>query len=884
MKTILDYLKQIKAARYGKDVREAIYNSIHQCYEDGKAGTVDLIARESIEENQTEISKLKNQVQISETGISENKNNIDLLKARMDTFTSLPAGSTSGDAALNDIKIGYDGTEYPTPGNAVRGQVSSLSEKNDNLYALMNIVNNWPITDNSYIQSNGELKYSSSWQVLHMIPVFEKSKLFLFGNVSVLSGDENAYNVVCYDESHKYLGGAYRSTDGAMYHDYAEIQLLSGTRYISIANTTVNMSSKFKAYICSDYQAAKVLNNYATTWQFLNGGAVITIEGGTINIDFKSAENFACRRVNGVDYKQTTVLKSSDNSVEIDGDSVPFVKKWWAIYIQDESESSYSIHAIESSEWQNLFVLDKFVLAVFYSSILVYVAPSTYGIDVLGVPNVPPFDHGKEVYLSRGRIEIDTTEKTIQVTERILASSNKKAYIFIEPNDTPVLFNDNVGVGTMCIMAYDEYTKQINFYNSDLFQSSVNRLHYIASWYNYKFYNPNINPSMSIVLNDVTHFAGELFETETSNTYVEQRYRNYINNVISNGEEDTLGDIVTPSHWDCMEGRQFSMFFDCLSRNEGRMNLYRITNSKSLTRNEYCMNYTPTEEDSDFSVDVIRLDANTMEDRETKKVSVRVHHPLKTKVTRNICICGDSLVDNNYVATEIYRMLAEDGDCDVNQIGTRGPSNGKHEGRGSWKWSDYIADTNYSGKTNAFWNEEKGRLDFQKYCETNGFGGIDYFLIALGTNDVSQGYTLYRTEAQVEKFIAYAKQFVDALLNSETGYPNCKIGIGLCGPGSDYSYLVNNNMGIFRKSINTLNLALIKTFDEGKYNSNVTCFAHGLRADRRLAFPYTNEPVNDRFDETSRTLTNSIHPSARGYYAWADGYYCQIRAWLEEDA
>ena len=85
-------------------------------------------------------------------------------------------------------------------------------------------------------------------------------------------------------------------------------------------------------------------------------------------------------------------------------------------------------------------------------------------------------------------------------------------------------------------------------------------------------------------------------------------------------------------------------------------------------------------------------------------------------------------------------------------------------------------------------------------------------------------------------------------------------------------------------SINTLNLALIKAFDAGKYHKNVTCFAHGLRTDRRLAFPYSDKPVTNRFTETSRTLTNSIHPSARGYQAWADGYYCQIRAWLTEDS
>lgn len=249
-----------------------------------------------------------------------------------------------------------------------------------------------------------------------------------------------------------------------------------------------------------------------------------------------------------------------------------------------------------------------------------------------------------------------------------------------------------------------------------------------------------------------------------------------------------------------------------------------------------------------------------------------------------MCICGDSLVDNNHLAAEVYRLLAEDGDCEIVQVGTRGPAGGRHEGRGSWKWKDYLGNTSLAGKTNAFWDADSGRLDFRKYCANNGFDGIDYFLIALGTNDVSQGGTLYRTEGEVQKFVDYAKEFVDKLLDPEVGFPGCKIGIGLCGPGADYSYLAGSSMGIFRKSINTLNLALIKAFDEGKYKANVTCFAHGLRTNRRLAFPYSDKPVTGRFEETSRTLTNSIHPSARGYQAWADGYYCQIRAWLEEDA
>ena len=49
MADIQNLLKNILSAVYGKDVRQSIHDAIHQCYEDGKAGQQDLIARERIE-------------------------------------------------------------------------------------------------------------------------------------------------------------------------------------------------------------------------------------------------------------------------------------------------------------------------------------------------------------------------------------------------------------------------------------------------------------------------------------------------------------------------------------------------------------------------------------------------------------------------------------------------------------------------------------------------------------------------------------------------------------------------------------------------------------------------------------------------------------------
>ena len=51
-------------------------------------------------------------------------NDINVLIARMDTFASLPAGSTAGNAELLDIRVSSSGYTYPSAGDAVRAQVN----------------------------------------------------------------------------------------------------------------------------------------------------------------------------------------------------------------------------------------------------------------------------------------------------------------------------------------------------------------------------------------------------------------------------------------------------------------------------------------------------------------------------------------------------------------------------------------------------------------------------------------------------------------------------------------------------------------------------------------------------------------------------------------
>ena len=62
---------------------------------------------------------------------AENAEAIEVERARINNFTALEEGSTTGDAELQDIRVAYDGKTYPTAGEAVRAQANRLSWRAD---------------------------------------------------------------------------------------------------------------------------------------------------------------------------------------------------------------------------------------------------------------------------------------------------------------------------------------------------------------------------------------------------------------------------------------------------------------------------------------------------------------------------------------------------------------------------------------------------------------------------------------------------------------------------------------------------------------------------------------------------------------------------------
>jgi lysophospholipase L1-like esterase len=71
--------------------------------------------------------------------VEDNTTEISVANARIDNIVALPEGSTTGDAELMDIRVGYDGATYSSAGAGVRGSDQKLQNQINNI-GLGNII------------------------------------------------------------------------------------------------------------------------------------------------------------------------------------------------------------------------------------------------------------------------------------------------------------------------------------------------------------------------------------------------------------------------------------------------------------------------------------------------------------------------------------------------------------------------------------------------------------------------------------------------------------------------------------------------------------------------------------------------------------------------
>ena len=127
------YEKLQEALTQSNTVLPKLQEAIEKGNLDNYATTSDLEEKA----NKTETTQLSIQkanqsdLNVTNSNVSKNTTDIATQKARIDAFTALSSGSTTGDAELADGKIGADGVTYANIGGAIRGQVKNLTNSVD---------------------------------------------------------------------------------------------------------------------------------------------------------------------------------------------------------------------------------------------------------------------------------------------------------------------------------------------------------------------------------------------------------------------------------------------------------------------------------------------------------------------------------------------------------------------------------------------------------------------------------------------------------------------------------------------------------------------------------------------------------------------------------
>lgn len=129
----------------------------------------------------------------------ETASKVAVLEGRVDEITTLPEGSTTGDAELADIRVGADGVTYQNAGTAVRTQITNvkndLDNTNNEVFDIDDI--SIPITyTGKYISSDGHWYTSQDTSASDYFAVVPNKKVnlsgvYLSGNKCIAGFDQN---------------------------------------------------------------------------------------------------------------------------------------------------------------------------------------------------------------------------------------------------------------------------------------------------------------------------------------------------------------------------------------------------------------------------------------------------------------------------------------------------------------------------------------------------------------------------------------------------------------------------------------------------------------------------------------------------------------------
>ncbi|HFU3962177.1 TPA: SGNH/GDSL hydrolase family protein [Streptococcus suis] len=537
------------------------------------------------------------------------------------------------------------------------------------------------------------------------------------------------------------------------------------------------------------------------------------------------------------------------------------------VYITADTGHWYFWNGVSWSDggaYQAVEVLDNAVTPNKINTI----TPKQYNMLTLGPVtnpgNIASYDANKKVVVqttgNTGLVKLDLTSDDVNIVGKLdtdIAIYWGKVIVITDSTDTYLRWESVADVEAVrsLFLSYDAQTKKFEIDIAVLKQS------YPTASRIYLAYTPQFTPLIYRKLH-LSQFDW-LQPIETSEVK---------DGAITQSKIKIDEELVLPETIPCVVGHEMNCYWENALL-YGRIDaVQKIDTERSLTTSERFRDrfiWKPTEAGS-TTMKVMLWKKSLKQIDYSKVVSFKAVSATAGTGTKKVLVIGDSKVASGFVTNTIKELMTADTSMDIELLGTlyNWTTDNRHEGRGGWSAADYCTLATKGNKPNAFWDVDTSSFNFSKYMATQGYAGVDYVFINLGTNDVGT-----YTNAQI---LAYYQTMIDSIHIYD---PSVNIVIGLTegiyagvstNPSSDPKWDTQANLQSLRKDF-------IATFDKRESEKIYVCPLY-LNMDLYEDYNTASVPLSSRDATKTRTIvTDPIHQSSVGFRKNADTMYYTLK-------